>query len=48
MGGGVVGVNGTPIDMFSFYLRNQFFLSSELRRHSDTNLHYGVSPLADV
>ena len=27
----------TPIDMSSFYLPNDFFFSSELRRHSGTN-----------
>ena len=45
-GGG--GLTGTPIEMSSFYLWNEFFLSLELRRHSETNLHYDVSPLADA
>ena len=38
-----------PIDMSSFYLRNEFFFSFlQLRRHSETTLHYGVSPLAEA
>ena len=37
-----------PIDKSSFYLRNEFFFSLELRRHSETTLHYGVSPLAEA
>ena len=41
-------VDGTPIDMSSFYLRDEFFFSSELRRHSETTLHHGVSSLADA
>ena len=43
-----VGVNGTPIDMSSFYLREEFFLSLESRRHSETTLYHGVSPLAEA
>ena len=39
---------GTLIDIPSFYLPNKFFLSSELRGHSETTLHHGVSPLADA
>ena len=38
------GLTGTPINMSSCYLRNEFFLSLELRRHSETTLPYGVSP----
>ena len=34
------GLTGTPIDMSSFYLQNEFLLSLELRRHT-TTLHYG-------
>ena len=34
------GLKGTPIDMFSFYLPNEFFFSSEWRRHSETTLHH--------
>ena len=45
-GGGVL--TGTPIDISSLYLRHEFFLSSELRHHSETTLHHGVSPLADA
>ena len=45
-GGGVL--TGTPIDISSLYLRHEFFLSSELRLHSETTLHHGVSPLADA
>ena len=41
-------VNGTTIDMSIFYLPNEFFFSSVLRRHSETTLHHGVSPLTDV
>ena len=41
------GLTGTPIDMSSFYLANEFFFSSELRRHSETTLHHSVSPLTD-
>ena len=47
-GVGEWGLTVTPIDMSSFYLRNQFFLSLELSRHSETNLHSGVSPLAEA
>ena len=47
-GGGGVEVNGTTIDMSIFYLPNEFFFSSVLRRHSETTLHYGVSPLTDI
>ena len=47
LGGVGGGLTGTPIDMSSFYLLNEFFFSSELRRHSETTLHHGVSPLAD-
>ena len=36
------------IDMSPFYLLNEFFYPSELRRHSETTLRYGVSPLADA
>ena len=42
-----VGVNRTPIDMSSIYLPDEFFFSSELRRHSEMTLHHGVSPLAN-
>ena len=35
------GLTGTPIDMSSFYLQNDFLLSFELRRHTETTLHYG-------
>ena len=37
------GLTGTPIDVSSFYL-----FSLESRRHSETTLHNGVSPLAEV
>ena len=37
------GLTGTLIDMSSFYL-----FSLELRRHSETTFHYGVSPLTDA
>ena len=47
MGLGDGGLTGTPIDMSSFYLLNEFFFSSELRRHLGTTLHHGVSPLTD-
>ena len=46
LGGGGWGSTGTPIDMSSFYLPNQFFFSLKLRRHSETTLHYDVSLLA--
>ena len=46
-GDGGWGLTDTPIDMSSFYLPNKFFFSSELRRHSETTLHHGVSPLTD-
>ena len=46
LGGG--GLTGTPIDMSSFHLLNEFFFSSELRRHSETSLHYDVLPSADA
>ena len=39
---------GTPIDLSSFYLRKEFFFSSELTRHAETTLHHGVSPLTDA
>ena len=42
-----LGVNRTPIDMSSFYLPDEFFFSSELRRDSEKTLHHGVSPLAN-
>ena len=42
------GLKETPIDMSSFYLRTQFFLSLETRCHSETNLHYSVSPFAEA
>ena len=45
LGGG--GLTGTLIDMSSFYLLNEFFFSSELRRPPGTTLHHGVSPLTD-
>ena len=45
--GGGGWLTGTPIDMSSFYLPNELFFSSELRRHSETTLHHGVSPSAD-
>ena len=48
MGLGGWGLTGTSIDMFSFYLGNQFFFSLELRRHSETTLQHGVSPLAEA
>ena len=48
LGGGRWGLTGTPIDMSSFYLLNEFFFSSELRRHSGTTLHHGVPPLTDA
>ena len=48
LGGWGWGLTGTPIEMSSFYLGNEFFLSLELRHHSETNLHYDVSPLADA
>ena len=47
-GGPEVEVNGTTIDMSSFYLRNGFFFSLELRHHSETTLHHSSSPLADA
>ena len=47
LGGGGRGLTGTPIDMSSFYLLNKSLLFSELRRHSETTLHHGVSPLAN-
>ena len=47
MGFGGGGLTGTPIDMSSFYLLNECFFSSELRRHSETTLHYGIPPLTD-
>ena len=49
VGGGSwgLGVNKTPIDMSSFYLPDEFFFSSELRRHSEMTLHHGVSFLAN-
>ena len=43
MGSGGSGLAGTPIDMSSFYL---FPLG--LRRHSETTLHHGLSPLAEA
>ena len=46
MGLGGWGLTGTPIDMSSFYLLNEFFLFSELRCHLKTTLHHGVSPFA--
>ena len=46
LGGG--GLTGTPIDMSPFYLLNEFFFSSELRRHSEKTLHYGLPPLANA
>ena len=48
MGGGGRELTGTPIDMSSFYLLNEFFFPSELRRHSEKTLHYGLPPLADA
>ena len=33
--------------MSSFYLPDEFFFPSELRRHSEMTLHHGVSPLAN-
>ena len=41
-----VGSPGTPINMSSFNLQNEFFLSLELRRPSETT--YGDSPLAEA
>ena len=46
-GGGGWGLTGTAKDMSSFYLLNEFFFSSKLRRHSETTLHHGDSPLAN-
>ena len=46
-GGGVWGSPGTPIDMSSFYLQNEFFLFLELSP-SETTLPYGVSSLAEA
>ena len=43
MGLGGMESTGTPIDMSSFYLLNEFFLFSELRCHLETTLHHGVS-----
>ena len=48
MGLGGKGSTGTPIDMSSFYLLNEFFFSLELRRHSEKTLHYNLPPLADA
>ena len=48
VGGGGWGLTDTPIDISSIYLRHEFFLFSELRHHSETTLHHGVSPLADA
>ena len=48
LGGGGWGLTGTPIDMSSFYLPNEFFFPSELRRHTEKTLHYGRPPLADA
>ena len=48
VGGRGGGLTGTLIDISSLYLRLEFFLSSELRHHSETTLHHGVSPLADA
>ena len=45
LGVGGWGLTGTPIDMSLFYLPDEFFFSSELRRHSEMTLHHGVSPL---
>ena len=42
------GLTGTPIDISSFYLRNQFLFPLELRRHSETTLAKCVSPLAEA
>ena len=42
------GLTDTHIDMSSFYLRNEFFFPLELRRHSETTLHNGDSPLAEA
>ena len=42
------GSPGTPIDMSSFYLQNEFFLPLELERPSETTLPHGVSPLAEA
>ena len=47
VGGGGRRLKGTPIDMSSFYLLNESLLFSELRRHSETTHHHGVSPLAN-
>ena len=41
-------VNGTTIDISLFYLPHEFFLSLELRRHTETTLPYGVSALTDA
>ena len=43
-----MGVSGHAIDMSSFYLQNEFFLSFELTRPLETTLPYGVSPLAEA
>ena len=48
MGWGGGGLTGTLIDISSLYLRHELSLSSELRHHSETTLHHGVSPLADT
>ena len=37
-GGGGLEVNGTTIDISLFYLPHEFFLSLELRRHTETTL----------
>ena len=42
------GSPGTPIDMSSFYLQDEFFLPLELERPSETTLPHGVSPLAEA
>ena len=47
-GAGGWGSVGTPIDMSSFYLQNEFLLSFELTRPLETTLPYGVSPLAEA
>ena len=47
-GAGGWGSAGTPIDISSFYLQNEFLLSFELTRPLETTLPYGVSPLAEA
>ena len=48
MGLGGWGLTDTPTNISSFYLRNEFFFSLELRRHSEASLDYSFSPLAEA